>query len=43
MQIKQQTNRVSSSAERRAARGGGDRNEFGQNVKVSEPRPAKTL
>ena len=32
---------VSSSAERRAARGGGDRNEFGQNVKVSEPRPAK--
>ena len=32
---------VSSSAERRAARGGGDRNEFGQNVKVSDPRPAK--
>ena len=32
---------VSSSAERRAARGGGDRNEFGQNVKVSDSPPAK--
>ena len=32
---------VSSSAERRAARGGGDRNEFGQNVKVSNSPPPK--
>ena len=32
---------VSSSAERRAARGGGDRNEYGQNVKVSNSPPAK--
>ena len=32
---------VSSSADRRAARGGGDRNEYGQNVKVSNSPPPK--